>query len=75
MSQNFKNDLGEVLGLILGQEKRLLNCTPDLGDEALRDFFGVEEGAVAGDELVAAQEAHLQQEAGNQLWGRRMDIN
>ena len=75
MSQNFKNDLGEVLGLILGQEKRLLNCTPDLGGEALRDFFGVEEGAVALDELVAAQEAHLQQEAGNQLWGRRMDIN
>ena len=31
---------------------------PDLGGEALRDFVGVEEGAV-GDELVAAQEAHL----------------
>ena len=30
MSQNSKNDLGKVLGLILGQEKCLLNCTPEL---------------------------------------------
>ena len=28
MSQNTKNDLGKGLGLILGQEKCLLNCTP-----------------------------------------------
>ena len=30
MSQNSKNDLGKVLGLILGREKCQLNCTPDL---------------------------------------------
>ena len=28
MSQNSNNDLGKVLGLILGQEKCLLNCNP-----------------------------------------------
>ena len=28
MSQNSKKDLGKVLGLILGREKCLLNCTP-----------------------------------------------
>ena len=28
MSQNPKYDLGQVLGLILGREKCLLNCTP-----------------------------------------------
>ena len=30
MSQNPEPDLGQVLGLILGQGKCLLNCTPDL---------------------------------------------
>ena len=28
MSKNSKHDLGQVLGLILGRQKGLLNCTP-----------------------------------------------
>ena len=28
MSQNPKHELGQVLGMILGQQKCLLNCTP-----------------------------------------------
>ena len=31
MSQNSKHDLGQVQGLILGQQKCLLNCTPEVG--------------------------------------------
>ena len=30
MSENSKNDLGKVLGLVLGREKCQLNCTPKL---------------------------------------------
>ena len=31
MSENYKHDLGQVLRLILGREKRLLNCSPGTG--------------------------------------------
>ena len=36
MSPNSKHDLGQVLGLILGRLKCLLNCIPELRDPVER---------------------------------------
>ena len=72
MSQNPEPDLGQVLGLILGQEKCLLNCTPDL--RRLRHAGGGLAARVAQGQLGRGHRRPLRRERRQRHQGTMMGL-